>query len=231
MQDGRTKGAPSPRAPRARARGQDAATPQGRLARLAAKIGNEEISDRIRAGNANRDEMLAHIGARLQTTREAQLREVAETHRGAHWAEWRDMSDRHKPGISTPEPARWHEVARAYELALAAVCRGDLARGRELIERAALVEDRVWRALTDLVEVRDLERGEAWDLDWLDAIATQTPAAGACGEPMELRTVIDDIVETRASMPTLPNRTRSADPWWTEDEEDEEGEGDPGDPS
>ncbi|HHO53302.1 MAG TPA: hypothetical protein ENK18_21130 [Deltaproteobacteria bacterium] len=228
MQDGRSKGSAPLRAPKGRARSGDA-PPRSRLQELADKIGNEEISGRIRAGNAGRDEMLALIGARLKTAREAQLREISETRRGANWDEWRQMSDRHRPGLSPPEPTRWHAVARAYDLALSAIRRGDLTRGRELIARAEIVEDRAWRELTSLVEVRDLERGEAWDTSWLDAIVTQTPAAGACGEPPELRALIDDIIETKTTMPLIPNRGRSRDPWWTEEEEEED-DGDPGDP-
>ncbi len=121
-------------------------------------------------------------------------------------------------------------MARAYDLALAAICRGDLARGRTLVERAIEVEDRAWRGLTDRIEVGDLQRGDAWDLDWLASVAQQTPQAGACGEPAELRGLIDDLCGVRDSMPDPPNREKTAAPWWTEEEEEED-EGVPGDPS
>ena len=193
-----------------------------RIQRLARAVGNDEIAQRIRRGDANRDEMLAYVAARLLTVREAQLREFQQTERGANWPEWRDIADRHKPEISKPEPTQWRPIAQAYHEAALTLCQGDLALGRRQLEVALALEQQTLGTLTTLVDRRDLDPAEAPQPGWLQSMVEDTPRSGSCRPPTEIEQLVDRIVDTTRDMPTLPNRRRSATPWWTEDVDDEE---------
>ncbi len=230
MQDGRSRVLQRLRgSTAARGRASKAAAEEARVQQLARKIGNEEIAQRIRKGETNRELLLAFIGDRLQTARAAQVREAAETMRGSHWENWRSIADSHDHETSKPDPTRWHAVAQAYDLALTAICQGDLARGRQLVERAIEVEQHVWDNLTNLVFTEDLEKGVAEDRGWMDDVASDTPQTSSIGIPSELRDLIEAMLLESRTMPDPMNRRRRRDPWWTlEEDEEEEENGDGG---
>ncbi|MBX2796031.1 MAG: hypothetical protein KTR31_00140 [Myxococcales bacterium] len=179
-------------------------------------LGNEEIAKRLEGANAQRDEIVALIEARLKGVRDTQLAEVGLTERGANWQHWREIADSHLTEISRPEPTRWHRVARAYEQALQAVCRGDLDRGRQLARRALEIEGELTEQLTTLAPSPDATGA----LDGGPAVAAGTAV------PAGPRDLVHDILNTTASMPHPKNKPRTADPWWTAELQDEDDDDD-----
>lgn len=193
---------------------------KSRLQKLAKSLGNDEIARRIARGNATRDQMLAFVTERLQVVQELQKRELALTEKKAHFDWWRTASDRPK---NTPEPApsRWHAPAAAYELAVKAMCRGDLRRGEALLQEAVRLEQKTTDEMTALVETREAERAASLDPGLFAVLVAQTPAAGAAAEPLPIRQLLDAILHLEQTVPDVPNRRRPRDPWWTLDDDDQ----------
>lgn len=195
-----------------------------KIAQLARALGNDALKSRMLDGNRSRDLMLEHIGDRLKTMREIQLREIALSHRGSHFPYWRLVADKHKSEYSAPEPTRWNEAARLYEDAAHHLARGDLKRGRTVLERAMREEQRAREKLTRLVFTGDLEKEPAGAVE-LPAFDS-TEVSGACDLPPEIG-LAKEIYHVTTEGPNIPNRGRATDPWWTMDEDEEEEE--PGD--
>ncbi len=223
MQDGRSKNSHRGGARlEGRAARRNKKKSDSRLERLAKLVGNEEVKQQIQKGNATRDAMLAHLGERLRTMRQLQLRELQMTQRGAHWSWWRDAADNMKKNLQEPKPTRWNGAAKAYEEAANALCRGDVSQGRQEMKKAMELERQAHETLTDLVELADLEFDAKPDNGALAEI-TSTAPAGPCEEPEDVG-IAKEIYSVTATVPDMPNRSRTKDPWWTEEEE-EEGEG------
>lgn len=220
----RTRAARSKRA--GGARGEARREAKSRIEQLARAVGNDEIAKRIANGNATRDQMLAFVAERLGAVRELQVRELALTERGSNWEWWRQTSDSHRPGVTGPDPTRWHVPARAYEDAVNALCRGDLRRGEALLGEAMAREEETTDAMTELVDTSEAWRAIVPDPSLFGALVARTPSSGACAEPTPIRTLVDAICAVEQTVPDMPNRRQRRDPWWTL-EEDEEEEGKP----
>ena len=197
-----------------------------KLRKAAQAVGNEELQRRIEQGNATRDEMLQFMVERLQTIRQAQVRELdlAKLDRQHEWAKL--VADSHKEEFTKPDPTRWREVARIYEEAAYQVCRGALGRGKDLLERGVEAEKKEWGSLTKLVDTSELDTH--FDAPEEIGPIQAGDACGATDVPQELRKLTDDIenVDTVAKDPPMKRRAR--DPWWTlweDEEEEEDGEG------
>ena len=198
-----------------------------RLAKLAKAVGNNEIQQRIQQGNVNRDMCLAYIAERLRGMRQLQLREQRLVPRGSHWTWWRQVADKYKTWFTKPEPTRWHEAARLYEQAARQLARGDVSRGKELLERAMKEETHQLANLTSLVSTADLDFAAKPEVGWLNEIVDTEP-----GQPSTMPADIALAREIQLVEDTVPdpmNRRRRRDPWWTldedEEEEDEDGAG------
>ncbi|MEO0605191.1 MAG: hypothetical protein AAF211_27425, partial [Myxococcota bacterium] len=195
---------------------------QTRIRSLADQLGNQAMAELIAAGRADQDDILAFVTARLLGVAAIQDRELELVHReGAHWREWRAMGDAGLPQSKEGAPARWSEVARAYETAVDAAARGDLERARQLVRAARMVEDRVRDATTDLVRTDDVEEGRVAEPDRL-ADAVLHASAGPIEVPAETREVIGRILDVTAQMPRMRGKPRSRIPWWARDEDEEE---------
>jgi hypothetical protein len=202
---------------RGRVSGEAKQDARSRIQQLAKLLGNDEIARRITDGNASRDQMLAFVTERLAVVQELQDREIQLTKRSADYPLPKGLDPR-----DLARPTRWHATAEAYEAAVKAICRGDLRRGQELLERAQQVERDTIEHLSRLVDT-----GEAWRAGQLDAgalatLVAETPVSGACGEPADLRARIDAILAVQQTVPDRATPRREADPWWTLDEGDEE---------
>ncbi|MEQ1565959.1 MAG: hypothetical protein ABMA64_10005 [Myxococcota bacterium] len=195
---------------------------KSRIQQLSRVLGNDEIAKRISGGNATRDQMLAFVTERLGVVQELQKRELTLTLKGADFG-----MPHHLDARDLARPTRWHETATAYREAVDAVCRGDLRRGQDLLERAQRVEQQTLSELSSLVDT-----GEAWREGTLDpgvlaAMVAQAPVSGACAEPTEVKSRLDAILAVTQTVPDRATPRRELDPWWTlEDEEEEEGDGD-----
>jgi len=221
---GRRRGPSTPEADAARAPATVRSDP--RVAKLARAVGNDALRARFAAGEACRDELLAHVVERLRDIRELQRREVDLCHRGSSFPWWRTVADPGKAEFTSPEPTRWHEAARRYDRAAERLCQGDLRRGRALLDDAHEAERRAREALTALVDAHDVGAPGA-----LPELPAATEVTGACDPPPGL-SLAREILSVTTESPEIPHRKRGRDPWWTldEDEEDEEEPGAPGGP-
>lgn len=182
-------------------------------------LGNEELQKRIEKGNATRDELLTYMNQRLGAIHEAQRRE--HLYGSEHMREdWMRISDKHKPEFAKPEPLRWHESAKLYEMALYQLCRGSLGRGAELLEKAMTAERKAFEQVGDQTGAKELEPEEEAAGALPEVQANQ--ACAPCDIPSEIQEKIDKIQADQTEFKDQPNRRRVADPWWTLEEEEEE---------
>lgn len=190
-----------------------------RLLRMGGAVGNDELLQRLQRGNASRDELLAHLCTRLEAMREAQQREVEAGLPNAMRDHWKGIADEHKAEIVEPEPTRWHEAAGTYEQAAYQLCRGDLAQGHQLMERAIAQEQAAFDAVSAHIDVGDLRNDEAAPVVGGD-VALDAPCTPVDAPPeVGLAREIQNVTQTA---PSVPWRPRTRDPWWTLEEDEEE---------
>ena len=128
---------------------------------MARGLGNRELAQRLERATGQRDAMLAFIAERLRQVRNAQLQESALLHQKDKW--WRDAAWR-EPGVWSPEPERWAAVAKEYRQAIEALCRGQLSRGAELLERAMEAERTAIESVPHGLGIHPDEEGEQGDV-------------------------------------------------------------------
>lgn len=187
-------------------------------------LGNDELQRRIQQGNATRDELLEHMNTRLGAIREAQLR---EQHMGEHEmrSHWKEIADQHKSDVNKPEPMRWRESAKLYEMAAFQMCQGSLGRGMQLLERAQEAERRAFEAVGKQTGAKEL--GPEEDGAPITAEVDPHQACAPRDVPVELQQKADEIQANSTDFKDQPVKRRIADPWWTLEEEEEEEEGAP----
>ena len=199
-------------------------TRKDRLQKLVKAVGNDEIQKRIQQGNVNRDMCLAYIAEHLRNMRQLQIREQRLVPRGAHWFWWRQVADNYKTWFKKPEPKRWHQAAHMYEEAAKQLARGNVSRGKDLMEKAIVEERKQMNNLSDLVSTDDLAFDARPDPRWLEQIVDTEPGQ-PCALPEDIQ-LARDIQNVMDTVVDPMNRRRRRDPWWTlEDEEEEEEDG------
>lgn len=198
-------------------------TRKDRLQKLIKAVGNDEIQQRIQQGTVNREMALAFISQHLREMRQLQIREVQLTKRGAHWDWWRQVADNYKTWYTKPEPKRWQEAAKLYEDAAKAFARGNISRGKEILDRAITEENKQMNDLTELVATEDLAFDAQPDVRWLEYIVDTDPGPMALPEDIRLA---QEIMKVEETVVDPMNRRRRRDPWWTLEDEEEEEEGD-----
>lgn len=193
-----------------------------RAARMAQTLGNDELQKRIEQGSATRDELLTYMTNRLGAIREAQTREADFGNNHMREA-WKEIADSHKTDITKPEPLRWHESARLYEMAAFQLCRGALGRGAQLMESAMEAERKAFEAVGAQTGARELgPDSEGCEvLDQVEPHQACTPR----DVPDDLQRHADEIQKDNTEFKDQPVKRRIADPWWTLEEEEEEEEG------
>lgn len=182
-----------------------------------------------RSGDASssRETLLAFICQRLRKMREVQLKEHASYKEVRSWykavAAGRD-------GYFAPDATRWHEAARFFKEAAEAMCRGNLSRGAQLLERALGAE----QAALDTVprQVREKMSDEQRAGPGYPAELPQSLDAAAlppCALPEALQIADHILALEDRFLETPPRRVRRQEWWWSEeleagdDEEDDEG--------
>ncbi len=196
------------------------------MAAMAKGLGNQELQRRLERATGKRDAMLAFIADRLKKIREVQIRESGLLHQKDKW--WRDAAWR-EPGVWSPEPQRWAAVAKEYRQAIEALCRGDLTRGAQLLERAIETE----RATIEQVpHGLGLDPDEDTERDQLEKgpdAMQETDEDEGCPErdaPEEAKLAhqIEAFTHTARDLrgiKVVPHAT----PWWEEEEDEDEEEG------
>ncbi len=187
-------------------------------------LGNDEIVKRIEQGAATREQMLAFVAQQLGEIRDLQTRELDLLGAGGSGPVWTRFAT---SNAQLPMPERWQVPARSYEAAVAALCRGDLRRGQELLEQAITVQEQVARETTDLVG--QTERDPRSDVSAFAAMVAAAPTSGACPLPLPIRDLLGAILGVVADPRQAPDVERILTPAWAEeedeDDEDDEDEG------
>ncbi len=195
------------------------------LEALAKGLGNQAMAQRLQRATGRRDALLDFIAERLEKIREVQLQESSLLHQKETW--WRDMVWQ-EPGVWMPEPQRWGAAAKEYRLAAEALCRGDLGRGLQLLERAMETERATIEAVPHGLGLHPDEDGDQGDLGYGPEAADGVAPDEGCPErnvPKEIG-LADEIERfTHTARPMRGIRIAPHDPkWWEEEEEEEEEE-------
>lgn len=193
-----------------------------RLRQLQLSLGNDAFRMQMDQGRTDRSTMLTHVVDRLEVMQELQRRESGLLDRGSAFDWWRDVARSPDGAQAHPDPNRWHEPAHAYKEAADALCRGDLSRGHQLLEKAMKVEDQVVDQMSHLVDTTDLESDARPDSAMLDGLVASGQVE-PCEPPGGLD-VADAILTKQYEVPQTADLRRTRAPWWADEEEDEDGE-------
>ncbi len=192
---------------------------RSRMQELARLVGNDEIVKRIEQGSATREQMLAFVAQQLGEIRDLQTRELDLLGQGGAGPMWTRFAT---SNAQLPMPERWQLPARAYESAVAALCRGDLKRGQELLEQALTVQQQITEETTDLVDRS--ERDPRDDVAAFAAMMVGAPTTGACPVPLPIRELLGAILGVVADAREAPDVERILAPAWAEEEEEDDEE-------
>lgn len=103
------------------------------LAKLAKKLGNDELMAMMGEAKDKRDQLLAFVEQRLAAMGQAQQAELDALKTRQVW--WDEVS-KGKAGYHLPDPTRWHKAAGLYRKATEALCAGNLGRAADLMKQA-----------------------------------------------------------------------------------------------
>ena len=201
------------------AQGKDADTAQ--LRQIATVMGNDHIKDSLKGSASQRDAMLAHICARLGVLEGAQDKERQAM--GSE-REWFKGVAKGVEGYHNPDLSRWHESAKLYQRAGAAMCNGQLGRGAQLLEQAASAERAAFESVPKFVEA-DLEAHQhAVAAPEVAMAANDEAACAGCAKPADLK-IADKILALQDKVEAVSPIPRVRRAWFEEeqdvDEEDE----------
>ena len=128
----------------------------------AKSLGNAEMQRKIDGKNAKRDEMLAFLCKRLETMRNVQQREVEQgTKKAMSQVKGRVLGDNTNKANFESNPLKWRTPAGLYEQAANALCRGDLHRGAQLVEKAIAEEKNCFQKVSAHIDLSDVDTGES----------------------------------------------------------------------
>ena len=191
------------------------------LKQLSSKMGNQGLNDRLQKSSAERDLLLQFICHQLKNVQHIQQIELDEVGQRAEW--FREVA-KGDHNFDLPDPERWKECASLYKKSAQALCRGDVSKGKQLLEEALKKEDAARHDLPEQIEER---------LDAKDKVMTGSPVSTASegGEvcpatraPKELN-IADKILSVRSTVRSAsPVRRTPAFNWWEQIEESEEEE-------
>ena len=189
------------------------------LKQLSSKMGNQGLNARLQKSSAERDLLLQFICNQLKNVQQIQQIELDEVRKRDEW--FREVA-KGEQNFKLPDPERWKECASLYKKSSQALCRGDVSRGKKLLEEALKKEDAARQDLPEQVEER---------LDAKDKVMTASPVSTASedGEicpatraPKDLD-LADKILSVRSTVRNAsPVRRTPAFNWWEQIEESEE---------
>jgi len=189
------------------------------LKQLSSKMGNQGLNDRLQKSSAERDLLLQFICHQLKNVQRIQQIELDEVGKRDEWFREVAKGDRN---FKLPDPERWKECASLYKKSSQALCKGDISRGKNLLEEALKKEDAARQDLPEQVDER---------LEAKDKVMTASPVSTASegGEicpatraPKDLD-LADKILSVRSTVRNAsPVRRTPAFNWWEKVEESEE---------
>ena len=190
------------------------------LQKISGKLGNDTLQDQIKQRGNSRDQLLSFIIQHLKKIQSVQKIELDEMKNRERW--FREVS-KGEAGFHLPDATRWHEAAKLFKRAAQAMCKGDLSRGKELLEQAMEQEKAAYDSLPKMV----LDRLNTVDQSGGNAPVELTRnGAEVCPStrlPQEIA-IADQIINIRATMDKMPplRKTRPFNWWDTLEEEEEE---------
>lgn len=193
------------------------------ISRIRKQLGNQSMG-KSGAASQMRDNLLGFICERLRIMRSIQEKEHEQF---KHVRSWFRQVARGTEGFHVPDPTRWHEAARFFKEAAEAMCRGNLSRGAQLLERALGAEKAAYDTVPE--QVRAQMEAEEKQPGGYPAELPQALDEGAlpsCPLPAALA-IADQILslndEFHESPPLRARRRRRRD-WWEEEGEGEDEE-------
>ena len=194
-----------------------------RLAQIAKRVGNTDLSKHLSQNANKRDALLALISSRLNSIHEIQKIELDEK---KHQRDWYKEVARGAHGYHLPDPTKWHECAKMFQKAAQAMCNGHLGKGAQIMEEAIKLENKA----RDNISIQVKQKMER-----VDKVTTSTPIHVETIAPGEFCTskklpiefdIIKKILNIIDQMPETP----PVPFWWEyrvghkEEEEEEEEE-------
>lgn len=189
------------------------------LQQLSTKMGNSGLSGKLQQTSQERDLLLHMIGGRLKNIQHIQQIELDEV---AMRPEWFRNVAKGENGFFLPDPTRWKEVAQTYKQAGQALCRGDVSRGKQLLEQAMEKEAAVQASLPIQVTER-LESDETTAPSSPVSTASEGAEICAARNPTRELAIADEIIAVQATVRNAQpiRRTRPFN-WWEQQENSEE---------
>ena len=193
-----------------------------RLRALGGALGNQTLDGRFQDANRQQAALLEFIVARLAKVQHVQGIELQEMKSSREW--FREVA-RGTQGFTLPDATRWHECAELYKGAADALCRGDLGRGVQLIERATEAEAKAQKETPTQVQ-EHLEDPLKAPVESPTAGGSTSPAAvctaTALPKGIEMADRILNIQDIMEASPPIPVGRRQN--WWETESEEEESE-------
>ncbi len=189
------------------------------LQQVSSKIGNGGLNSQLLKTANDRDNLLEFLMSRLKNIQQIQQIELDEMALRPEW--FRDVA-KGEHGFFLPDPTRWKETAQTYKLAGEALCRGDVRRGKQLIEEAVQKE----AAATESLPIQVTERLQSKQSDEYGSpvsTAAETSEICAARTPPKDLSIADEIIAVQATIrgATPVRRTRPYT-WWEQQEDSEE---------
>ena len=194
------------------------------LKQLSSKMGNQGLNDRLQKSSAERDLLLQFICSQLKNVQHIQQIELDEVSKRDEW--FREVA-KGDNNFDLPEPERWKECASWYKKAGQALCRGDVSRGKHLLEQALKKEDAARDGIPVQVEQRLENKEQRMTGSPVSTAADGSEICPSTKEPKDLA-IADKILSIRATVRSASpvRRTRPFNWWETREESEEETEGD-----
>jgi len=190
------------------------------LQNFAGKMGNESLKGELNQRNGQRDQLLALIAERLQAMHSVQQIELDELKNRPKW--FREVS-KGINGFHLPQPTRWHEAAQLFKKAAQAMGRGDLSKGKQILEEALKKEEAAYESIPDMVRDR-LNSSEKNQSNQADVVQWNgQEICSATTLPSEIN-IADKICNIRDIAERAPAIRRTTVHNWWDIEEEESGE-------
>lgn len=191
------------------------------LQKISGKMGNDSLQDQIKQKGNTRDNLLSFIVQHLKNIQSVQRIELDEMKNREKW--FREVAKGEK-GFHLPQATRWHETAKLFKQSAQAMCRGDLGRGKELLEQALEKEKAAYDSLPKMVSDRLNQTERSGGNAPVELTRDGAEVCPSTHLPQEI-SIADQILNIRDVMDNIqPVRKTRSFMWWDtlkdEDEED-----------
>ena len=183
-------------------------------------MGNDSLQDQIKQKGNTRDQLLSFIIQHLKNIQAVQRIEVDEMKNKEKW--FRELA-RGQKGFHLPQATRWHEAAKLFKRSAQAMCRGDLSKGKALLEQALEQEKIAYDDMPKMVSDRLNEVERSGGNAPIELTREGAEVCPATRLPQEI-SIADKILNIRDTMEEAAplKRTKPYNYWWEQDELDDD---------